>query len=463
MACGVNEVARVEGFRGWRIVSGQEMRTLRRSHPTQVSMGNIVAVLTMKRDPSGNQRELDVARKLRVAISDPTSKDSVDVKSYSPCVDPMSNIIITAVAPSLRAEQTSIDVGGAYWHGTPPSLDDGGRVIFAPVPAWMAGLGAGGYQAFDRHGRSNFLRILGNMPGRRDAGRIWHSCLDGFLRAYGLRQQVSFRRVWAQDSPLGIIIYHDHVDDSRLTTTATGALQHFHRAWALRFGESWVALAERSEDSWFPCAASWGASGSSWSRFAVSRTSRTAFSVAMSLSADDGSGRSIGPLPGALCRGHHSPAPTPRPPPERVRRGDGTFGLGLFQCYTDSPHGNADDGLGYAGFAIITRGEGGALGWKVMLPPSGFDSTAAAELHATTVALKYTVAIRTLQSELELDVAPSEPTPLYTNAQAVIDGSSMGRMTRATRWLAAKYAMVRWRYCVPRHCPGASFIRRPNC
>ena len=28
--------------------------------------------------------------------------------------------------------------------------------------------------------------------------------------------------------------------------------------------------------------------------------------------------------------------------------------------------------------------------------------------------------------------------------QAVTDGSSMERMTRATRWLAAQYAMVRW-------------------
>ena len=131
-------------------------------------------------------------------------------------------------------------------------------------------------------------------------------------------------------------------------------------------------------------------------------------------------------------------------PPARVRRGDGTFGLDLFHCFTDSSHGNGEDGLGFAGIVIMTRGEGGALGWKVMLPPNGFDSTGAAELHATTVALKYTVAIRTLQSELELGVAPTEPTPIYTDAQAVTDGSSMERMTRATRWLAAKYAMIRW-------------------
>ena len=141
------------------------------------------------------------------------------------------------------------------------------------------------------------------------------------------------------------------------------------------------------------------------------------------------------------CATHHR---TPTPSRERVRRGDGTLGLDLFHCFTDSSHGKGEDGLGYAGIVIMTRGEGGALGWKVMLPPNGFDSTAAAELHATTVALKYTVAIRTLQSELELGVAPTEPTPLYTDAQAVTDGSSMERMTRATRWLAAKYAMIRW-------------------
>ena len=48
--------------------------------------------------------------------------------------------------------------------------------------------------------------------------------------------------------------------------------------------------------------------------------------------------------------------------PERVRRGDGSYGLGLFECFTDSSHGNGEDGLGFAGVVIMTRGEGGALG-----------------------------------------------------------------------------------------------------
>jgi hypothetical protein len=78
---------------------------------------------------------------------------------------------------------------------------------------------------------------------------------------------------------------------------------------------------------------------------------------------------------------------------------------------------------------------------RVVLPPMGFDSTAAAELHATTMAFKHTVPIRTLQSELELGVVP---TVLLMDTQAVTDGSHMERLTGKTRWLAAKYAMNRW-------------------
>jgi hypothetical protein len=409
--------------------------------------------------------------------------------------------------PALRAEQTSIDVGGAYWHGTPPSLEEGGRVIFAPVPAWMEGLGTGGYRAFDRHGRRNFLRILGNMPGRRDAGRIWQTCLIEFILAYGLRQLISDRRVWVQDSPLGIIIYHDHVDDSRLTTTAAGVLTHFHRAWALRFGES-LALAERSEDftglrhhptehdtiavscegvikrlgaliaPWplpphVTCGSSMSATALRALRdsplatdpvdlthlipmrrilgcvgFIVVTVRCDAYFAYCVLSRYVNDRRMAALVQRLVLRLAHYIVATIHlhlhlAPPERIRRGDGSYGLDLFQCYTDSSHGNAEGGLGYAGFVIMTRGPGGALGWKVMLPPNGFDSTAAAELHATTLSLKYTVAIRTLQSELELDVATTEPTMIYTDAQAVTDGCSMERTTRATRWLAAKYAMVR--------------------
>ncbi len=35
--------------------------------------------------------------------------------------------------------------------------------------------------------------------------------------------------------PRGILIIHDHVDDSRLTSTTVGARSHFYLAWAAEF------------------------------------------------------------------------------------------------------------------------------------------------------------------------------------------------------------------------------------
>jgi hypothetical protein len=42
-------------------------------------------------------------------------------------------------------------------------------------------------------------------------------------------------------------------------------------------------------------------------------------------------------------------------PPERVRSPDGSYGLDLFECFVDSYHANADNGLGYAGYILMSR------------------------------------------------------------------------------------------------------------
>ena len=48
-------------------------------------------------------------------------------------------------------------------------------------------------------------------------------------------------------STYGDLIVHDHVDDSRLTSTTTEAREHFYRYWAAEFGEP-LESAELSED-----------------------------------------------------------------------------------------------------------------------------------------------------------------------------------------------------------------------
>jgi hypothetical protein len=113
----------------------------------------------------------EILKKFRVALAEPASK-LIDIQTYSSTTDSMSNTTITAVSTDIDAEQTPIDVGGAYWHGKRVSLIDGGRAIFYVVPAWLDGftgkIFGKTYRTHDRriHPRRWFIRIKGNMPGR---------------------------------------------------------------------------------------------------------------------------------------------------------------------------------------------------------------------------------------------------------------------------------------------------------
>ncbi len=66
-----------------------------------------------------------------------------------------------------------------------------GRAVFAVVPYWLAGFGP--YPKKNPDGTRNLLRILGNMPGRCGAGRIWQALFNTFLRRCGLRQLITER------------------------------------------------------------------------------------------------------------------------------------------------------------------------------------------------------------------------------------------------------------------------------
>jgi hypothetical protein len=105
------------------------------------------------------------------------------VPTFSSCVAGETNRLITAIAPAIGATQTTIDVGGAYYHGTPGPIESGGRYIFARIPPWLSAMYPERYPARDRTGKPNFLRVIGNMPGRCDGGRIWQRRLNIFLRA----------------------------------------------------------------------------------------------------------------------------------------------------------------------------------------------------------------------------------------------------------------------------------------
>ena len=65
-----------------------------------------------------------------------------------------------------------------------------------------------------------------------------------------------------------------------------------------------------------------------------------------------------------------------------------------------------------------------------------------------TLAYKFTLAARFLLAELDVGVAPSEPTSFFLDAQAVLDGTTCERLAKKSRWMAMRYAMLRWgMYC----------------
>jgi len=182
--------------------------------------------------------------------------------------------------------------------------------------------------------------------------------------------------------------------------------------------------------------------------------------------------------------------------PQLVQRANGVTTLDLFSCFVDSSHGNGEDGASHGGFLIascappparlpaptptgaapvgavppgavacpgtapagaapstapdptaapdVPLGGGGALAWRCVAPPAGDDSSAAAELRLATLAYKYVVSARFLQCELDVGAAPAEPTPLYLDAQAVLDGTNCERLAKSSRWMAMRYAMLRW-------------------
>ena len=514
----------IEGFNAWHVVPMSSYHQARREvGPARVSAGNLVAIFVCKLDPAGDPRDPTIVNKFRIAISDPSDAAS-GVPTFSSCVAPVTNRLITAIAPAIGAEQTSIDVSSAYYHGTPDPITAGGRYLFARIPTWLTELFPDKYPSHDPLGRPNILRIPGNMPGRCDAGRIWQRELDTFLRDYGLRQLLTDRRVWVLNNHLGSLIVHDHVDDSRLTYTTQAACDAFHSAWAIRFNqkmegtpisEDFTGLRHHRLDDYtisiscegvirrlektlkpFPILPNehcdWPLTTRAFHRLRDRLRTRPTTTdstdplvphlvhAAQALLGSEGFITGLVRADGFFAYSVLSRLAQPEtlthstfrcivllghylvttkhlalhitPPPLTIVDGGGT-GLDLFSTYVDASNGNWLDGCGFGGIVLATNRDpladpaaygGGALAWGCVAPRAGDDSSGAAELRLASMAYKHTLAARFIQAELGVGVAPTKPTPLYLDATVVLDGFECERITRDSRWMAMRYAMIRW-------------------
>ena len=71
------------------------------------------------------------------------------------------------------------------------------------------------------------------------------------------------------------------------------------------------------------------------------------------------------------------------------------------------------------------------------------DSTAHSELVQYVRATMGVIGMRIYLKELGLGHLVDAPTPIFTDAQVVLDGTHCRRVSRAAKWMATRYAMVR--------------------
>ena len=131
--------------------------------------------------------------------------------------------------------------------------------------------------------------------------------------------------------------------------------------------------------------------------------------------------------------------------PLTLRNSGGPAGqsIGDVKAYVDSSHGNGTEGRSWGGFIILNVRGGGALAWKCRQQAIAADSPGGQELVMASLAYKYILAIRMLMADLNLGAAAG-PTPFYTDSKIVLDGLACDKLVKSSRWLAARYAMLRY-------------------
>ena len=388
--------------------------------------------------------------------------------------------------------------------GTPtPPEAKGGRYLFVEVPK---GFTQFGYPEFDEHGNRNYFEVVGNLPGRQDAGRIWGECYDEFLLTelkdkyigIGFAQSIVDRRVYYMVRGDEYILTGIYVDDNLFIHSGGALWDEFEKAWCDRFDEAPNSTHnDESIDEFCGLLMEDLAGGSTAvSAPRVMQILADALAKHPKPTIDCST-----PLAGTALR-MLPEAPTPKNPlmvtefTEAAQRLTGIAGwlcgayrfdaylgflavaqqvsINLTQRVWDAilrwchylvdsrdvrlyfhpidpntPFAAGADssclngpvpGSSYGGYCIGFP-DRGAFQFQCFVPGKLADSSAAAEAIVACHCVKAIVAAHMLAEELGLK--QRKPTPLAMDASAVIDGAKMERVSRASRWLAARQAILR--------------------
>ena len=97
-------------------------------------------------------------------------------------------------------------------------------------------------------------------------------------------------------------------------------------------------------------------------------------------------------------------------------------------------------GSSYGGYTIGFPGSG-AVQFRCFVPSKLADSSAGSETIVACQCVKAIVAMRMITEEL--GHKQTAATPMSLDAKAVIDGTTMDRVSQQSRWLAARQAILR--------------------
>ena len=232
-----------------RIVPKSEFRNAVHLHGDRVSLAFLLVVFKCKADPAGVPLPGILGKKCRVAVSDPNAARA-GVPPYAPRAAEATGNAVDTFVQGMGMSSVTLDAQAAYYHGVRPTVAEGGRLIFAPIPSY-AHLFIKGCPGPDHPDFRKFVfRIDGNMPGLAEAGRIWHTHFTRWLvEVMGMTQSIVdpciFSRV--RDGGRDILIIRVHVDDGRVHYSVVASLRWFRDKFISSFGSS-SELSEATEN-----------------------------------------------------------------------------------------------------------------------------------------------------------------------------------------------------------------------
>ena len=199
-------------------------------------MKNILTPGTEKLMADGKHARL----KVRLVLADIRGVFPID-RTFSATVnDETIRFLESFLLGRKGAKRRVLDVKGAYFEGKVPTPEEGGRVLYARVPP---GWSEFGYPEYDSSGGRNYFQVVGNVPGRQDAGVIWQDEYDAWLSGEGFTQSIVDRRVFYKSieratGGLGLFVLGVFVDDNWTHCECDGACFSFYSRWAARFKPS---------------------------------------------------------------------------------------------------------------------------------------------------------------------------------------------------------------------------------